>query len=180
MKTQNKQILKRFTYLCLALSSISFSSAIQAMDRHFEDEANYPVKGGYIPIPRLGKSIADDLEGPNLAGPNSKVFKRSKDKIQRDIKSPPRLPMGKTCSKSQSYKPGLATQAEQFYISTQLLKKKMEDEDKKVSDLGKKIADGVDAIAEATIEKAVKSKKAKNTFMQFKDWARKKLKNLFN
>ena len=209
MITQKKQALKRFTYICLSLSSITLSSEAQARKGSLKDWIDHPVNGGgYISVPRLGKNIADELEASNLMGPGSKIFKRSEVTIKRDLSSSPRgeikqcrahtyselknevidkyekqrteLERFRNSSKSKNQSPGLAAQTKQFGLVTGALEKEMEEYDKEVSDYGKTAVKIADTMAETAIKNGIKDKEGKSILIKLKENIKEELLKFFN
>lgn len=96
MTVKNKQALKRLTYICLSFSSIVISSEISAKRGFSENFVDDAANRGRISISQLGKNNTEDLEGSNLIGPSSKIFKHPEDDVQQDLK---KFPQGKTKAK---------------------------------------------------------------------------------
>lgn len=85
MFNSKKQMLKKFRDVCLYCTTLAASLESQAKIIEFsniESETRF-----YLPSPQ--KNIAEELEGLNLIGYKSKLFRKSsEDDLQKDLNSP--------------------------------------------------------------------------------------------
>lgn len=182
MKAINYQMLKRVTYMGLTLSSMVFSSEVQA--KYTRDY--------------------DVYEGENLVGPKSSIFREVPDEVQRDIKRPergsayrnydelrneiigryekyrPELSQYKRNARPKAQDRGLVSDAKAFEEASLALREKMKERNGQVTQIGKKVADGIGALSEIVINETVGNEKSRTLLVRFKDEFVQTLKGLFD